>query len=132
MVPCLRTSSGRQAGRSDDGATIGAARWTEGSSSLVRLSRRTTKRRARRSLKLGCAPCCELAVELPAEPFSRSRGRERGEDLCENMGLLKENRRSVGESGEKRERSKEGSGSGSGGGTPIDGCSLNLEEARVL
>ena len=63
-------------------------------------------------------------------PFSRSRGRLRGEDLYENMGLPKENRRSVGESGEKRERSKEGSGSGEG--TPIDGCSLALEEARVL
>ena len=131
MVPCLRTSSGRQAaGRSDDGATIGTAGWTEGPSSLVRLSRRATKRRAKRSPKLGCAPCCELAAELPAAPFSRSRGRLRGEGLYENMGLPKENRRSVGESGEKRERSKEGSGSGEG--TPIDGCSLVLEEARVL
>ena len=130
MAPCLRTSSGRQAGRSDDDASIGTARWTEGSSSLVRLGRRITKRRAKRSLKLGCASCGEFAVELPAEPFSRSRGRLRVEDLYENMGLPKENRRSVGESGEKRERSKKGSGSG--GGTPIDGCSLVLEEARVL
>lgn len=132
MAPCLRTSSGRQADRSDDDATVGASRWAEGSSSLVRLGRRITKRRAKRSLKLGCASCGEFAVELPAEPFSRSRGRLRGEDLYlyENMGLPKENRRSVGESGEKRERSKKGSGSG--GGTPIDGCSLVLEEARVL
>jgi len=85
---------------------------------------------------VGCARCGELELELepetPAEPFSRSRGRERGEDLCENMGLPKENVRFVGESGEKRERSRGGSESASGGSTVTDSGSLNLEEETTV
>ena len=76
---------------------------------------------------VSCVPCSEL--ELLAEPFSISRGRERGEDLCENMGLPKENVRSVGESGEKRERSRGGSTSGLS--TVTNSGSLNLEETTV-
>jgi hypothetical protein len=72
---------------------------------------------------VGCAPCGEL--ELPVGPFSRSRGRERGEELCENIGLPKENVRCVGESGEKRERSS--GGSASGGSTVTNNGSLDLE-----
>jgi hypothetical protein len=132
MTPGLRTSSGRHVGSSDDfcAATIGTAGRAEGSSRL-RPTRRSAKRRAKRSPMVGCAPCGELELELPAGPFSRSRGRERGEDLCENIGLPKENVRSVGESGEKRERSRGGSESASGGSTVTDSGSLNLEETTV-
>jgi hypothetical protein len=79
---------------------------------------------------VGCAPCGALELEPPAEPFSRSRGRERGEDL--NIGLPKENVRFVGESGEKRERSRGGSESASGGSTVTDSGSLNLEEETTV
>jgi hypothetical protein len=85
-----------------------------------------TKRRARRSLRLGCE-LCDLGIEsLAGGPFSVSNPRERGEVLwkiCRPRG----NACSVGESGENRERSK----AGLGGGTAIDRCSLNLDEDGV-
>jgi hypothetical protein len=74
----------------------------------------------------------EPEPEPPEEPFSRSRGRERGEDLCENMGRPKVNVRCVGESGEKRERSRGWSESASGGSTVTDSGSLNLEEETTV
>jgi hypothetical protein len=81
-----------------------------------------TKRRAKRSLRLGCE-LCELGIESLARPFSGSNRRDRGEVLwkiCRPSG----NACSVGESGENRERSK----AGLGGGREIDRCSLNLDE----
>ena len=79
---------------------------------------------------VGCAPCPCGEPELPAEPFSISRGRERGEDLCENIGLPKENVRSVGESGEKRERSR--GDSASDGSTATDNGSVDLKEETTV
>jgi hypothetical protein len=82
-----------------------------------------------RSLILGCG-LCELELELPAVPFSGSKRRERGEDLCK-ITRPRENIcswASGGESGEKRERSREELC----GGTAIDRFSLDLdEEAEV-
>jgi hypothetical protein len=59
---------------------------------------------------------------MPAGPFSRSRGRERGENM-RRVDPPKENARS-GESGEKRDRST----GGYGGGTATARCSLKLDE----
>jgi hypothetical protein len=83
-----------------------------------------SRRRAGRSLRLGCE-LCELGIEsLAGGPFSESGSnpRERGEVLrktCRPRG----NAYSVGESAENRERSK----AGLGGGTEIERCSLNLD-----
>lgn len=80
------------------------------------------RRRARRSLRLGCE-LCELGIEsLAGGPFSGSNPRERGEVLrkiCRPKGTAY----SVGESAENLERSKVGLG----GGTEIERCSLNLD-----
>jgi hypothetical protein len=71
---------------------------------------------------LGCE-LCELEPDSLAMPFSGSKRRERGDNLY-RIDRPRVNTCPVGESGEKRERSKEGLG----GGTAIDRCSLNLDE----
>jgi hypothetical protein len=70
---------------------------------------------------LGCE-LGELELDSPAVPFSGSKRRERGEDLCK-ISRPRENTCSGGESGEKRERSREELG----GGTAIDRFSLSLD-----